>query len=165
LGISTGACLLRISDTLALWLAPVWLGWALAVPIAALLASRGAGARLRRAGLLASPAEAGPPEVIRRAVELSTQIPQRPSTFVERFESIVSDPWLNDVHVGLLAASSRRDRPGHVVDPLVVRALESGLADLSTKEAMTLLSHPTALRSLHLARIMHQQKEGTEGSH
>ena len=56
-----------VSLPLMLWMLPVLIGLALAVPLVALTASRAAGLAFRRAGLLLIPEEQNPPEVLRRA--------------------------------------------------------------------------------------------------
>lgn len=65
------------------WMSPVWLGLLLAPLAAWASGSRALGLALRRPGLLLTPSETGPPEVVRAAFQCRPQItgrlaPQRP---------------------------------------------------------------------------------------
>ncbi len=66
-GVVLAAAAFVVSLPLMLWMLPVLIGLALAVPLVALTASRAAGLAFRRAGLLLIPEEQNPPEVLRRA--------------------------------------------------------------------------------------------------
>ncbi|KAA2214775.1 glucans biosynthesis glucosyltransferase MdoH [Teichococcus oryzae] len=66
-GLAFGAAAWLVSPYLALWMSPVVLGLALAIPLAAWTARRGVGIGLRRLGLLLTPEEAEPPAVLARA--------------------------------------------------------------------------------------------------
>ena len=65
LGVVLGVAAWLVSPSLALWMSPVVLGLALAIPLAALTA--GATWRLPGSGLLRIPEETRPPEVLARA--------------------------------------------------------------------------------------------------
>jgi len=67
LGLALGGIAWAISWPLALWMSPVVLGLALAIPLAAVTARRGAGTALRQLGLLRIPEEQGMPVVLARS--------------------------------------------------------------------------------------------------
>jgi membrane glycosyltransferase len=154
-GILLALCLFSIGRGIALWLSPVWFGLVLAIPIDAVLSSRRVGRALRRAGLFVTPAEAAPPEVIRRSVELAQQeVIEGPTTFAERFEALASDSWLNALHVGLLRSTGSRELSFSVVSPLVERTLALGIETLTKRETMVLLSDARAMELIHRRRCL-----------
>ena len=69
-GLAFGVAAFLVSPYLAAWMSPVVLGLALAIPLAAWTAGRGAGQALRRAGLLLIPEERDPPAILRRTLVL-----------------------------------------------------------------------------------------------
>ncbi len=73
LGLLLGASAWAVSPYLALWMLPVVLGAALAIPLAAVTGTRRAGRALRRMGLLRTPEEIDPPAVLARASELAAR--------------------------------------------------------------------------------------------
>jgi membrane glycosyltransferase len=133
---------------LGFWLAPIWAGLLLAVPLGALLASRGAGTGLQRAGLLLSPSETQPPPVL-RFLQARPPATAAEASFRERFTRVVEDPWLNTLHLGLLHAVDARSRPRGLVAPLVARAIRDGVQALDEPAAITVLSDAWAMRKLH----------------
>ena len=78
LGLLLGAGAWAVSPYLALWMLPVVLGLALAVPLAAWTGRRSLGVGLRRVGLLRIPEETHPPAVLRRAASLYHQATDAP---------------------------------------------------------------------------------------
>lgn len=67
IGVLITAAAWSVSEALFLWMTPVLVGLALAIPLAALTASRDVGMALRRAGLLMIIEETAPPEILRIA--------------------------------------------------------------------------------------------------
>jgi len=122
LGLALGAGAWAVSPYLALWMLPVVLGLALAVPLAALTARRSLGLALRRIGLLRIPEEMRPPEVLRRAATLYGELAGEPESF--GIHALLRDPVLLAEHRGMLPAGRRRG-----IDPLNV-ALLTGAAKL-----------------------------------
>ena len=74
LGLVLAGTAWAVSSSLALWMAPVVLGLALAIPLAAVTARRSAGLALRRLGLLRIPEEVQPPDVLARANRLTQEM-------------------------------------------------------------------------------------------
>jgi membrane glycosyltransferase len=120
----------------------------------ALLSSQRVGRALRARGLFVTPAEAEAPEVIRRALEIEREHALLPSTFAARFESLITDSWLNTLHVGLLRSAGTRELSATVVEPLVQRILETGIDGLSKRESMVILSDARVMERLHRQRCL-----------
>jgi membrane glycosyltransferase len=142
-----------IDRALALWLSPVWVGLVASIPIDVLLSSPRVGCWLKARNLLLTPAEADPPEVLRRTAELSRAV-QEPRSFAERFDSFIDDSWLNALHVGLLHSTGSRELPFRVVEPLIERALVLGVQRLTKREATLVLSDARAMELLHRRRLL-----------
>ena len=153
LGLLMGAIAWAISPFLALWMLPVVLGLALAVPLAMITGQRRAGLGLRRLGLLRIPEEASPPpELIRAAALQKVDDDGRAEMPVER---LLRDPGLLAAHRSMLPPPRR---PG--VDPLDVpllvgrakleeaTSLQHGWAGLTPGERIACLSDEAALRRL-----------------
>jgi len=128
LGLLIGVGAWAVSLYLALWMLPVILGLALAVPLAALTGRRSLGVALRRVGLLRIPQEVRPPDVLQRVASLyhqpAAQIP------IDIISALLGDPTLLAAHRQMLPPP-RRAR----IDPLNVDLL-TGAAKLA--EALSL---------------------------
>ncbi len=120
-----------VSPSLLLWMLPVVAGLALAVPLAALTARADAGRALRRAGLLRTPEEAAPPDVLSRAAALHAELRDSRPEPTDAFARLRADPVLLAAHLAMLPAPRQ---PGDPFDP----ALLLGLAKLD--EAATVES-------------------------
>ncbi|MGA8294076.1 MAG: glucans biosynthesis glucosyltransferase MdoH, partial [Rhodoplanes sp.] len=70
-GFLLAAAAFSVSWPLFLWMTPVIVGLVLAIPLAAVTADAAFGRRLQRLGLLTTPEERNPPEVLRRANALA----------------------------------------------------------------------------------------------
>ena len=158
LGLALGVGAWAVSPYLALWMLPVVLGLALAVPLAELTGRRSLGIGLRRIGLLRIPEESQPPEVLQRAAALQHKV--RPNTATgdasaSNMATLLQDPSLLAAHRHMLPPPRR---PG--IDPLNV-ALLTGAAklqetdnlttvwsDLSAAEKTAILSDAQALQRL-----------------
>jgi membrane glycosyltransferase len=145
--ILAGAAL--FAPSVIVWLAPIWVSLVLAVPLGAILSSRVTGEELRGQRLLLSPAEVRTPAVMRRAVELTKQDEEQTHTFLQRFELMIADPWLNLLHVSLLESLGVRLRPRKVIESLVTRVAVDGPVVLDRKETLAVLSDAWAMRALH----------------
>jgi membrane glycosyltransferase len=144
LGVLLGIGAWAVSPYLALWMLPVVLGLALAVPLASLTGRRSWGLALRRIGLLRIPEEGRPPEVLQRAALLYRQALERPAG--DGVLALLNDPILLAAHRQMLPPGRR---PG--VDPLNV-ALLTGSAKLS--EADRLQSVWPALSTAEKAAVL-----------
>jgi membrane glycosyltransferase len=128
LGVLLGIGAWAVSPFLALWMLPVVIGLALAVPLAALTGRRSWGVGLRRVGLLRIPEEVRPPEVLQRAATLYRQAAAEPDT--GGISILLSDPALLSAHRQMLPPGRR---PG--IDPLDV-ALLTGTAKLAEADRL-----------------------------
>ncbi|PHK96430.1 glucans biosynthesis glucosyltransferase MdoH [Pseudoroseomonas rhizosphaerae] len=127
-GLAFGAAAWLVSPYLALWMSPVVLGLALAIPLAALTARRDVGLGLRRLGLLLTPEEREAPAVLSRARQLQRELAAAaPEPDVRR---LFREPALLEAHRGMLPPP-RRPR----LDPLDP-ALLLGLAKLEEAETL-----------------------------
>jgi membrane glycosyltransferase len=130
-GLVLAAAAYAVAVPLFLWMLPVLVGLALAVPLAAGTASRRAGQALRRMGLLQITEEVRPPAVLTTAAALLREDP-----VTEGIGRLRADPALLRQHRAMLAPSPDRKAPVDV--PLVV-----GLAKLARADSL-----PEALQSL-----------------
>ena len=155
-GLFFGAAAYLVSPYLALWMSPVILGLALAVPLAHLTARRGAGLGLRRLGLLLIPEERDPPTVLVRANALLAQLRRAgEGTEPEAARRLANDPMLLEAHRRMLPPP-RRPRidpidPSRLVASVKAREAESlaeALAGLSRAEKAALLGDAEGLEAL-----------------
>jgi membrane glycosyltransferase len=144
LGLLLGAGAWAVSTYLALWMLPVVLGLALAVPLAALTGRRSWGQALRHIGLLRIPEETQPPDVLRRAALLSREASARPPC--DDTLALLRDPVLLSAHRHMLPPGRR---PG--VDPLNVPLL-TGSARLA--EAVSVETVWPALTGAEKAAVL-----------
>lgn len=171
LGILLGAGAWAVSPFLALWMMPVVLGLALAVPLASLTGRRSLGMALSRFGLLRIPEEGQPPGVLRRAASLYRQSLAEPT--VDIVPALLNDPMLLAAHRQMLPPGRK---PG--IDPLNVPLLTGGakLAEatclqtawpmLSTLEKAAVLSDAHGidqLAGLHLANTQEMVRDKVPG--
>ena len=106
LGLLLGDGAWAVSPYLALWMLPVVLGLALAVPLAALTGRRSWGLALRRMGLLRIPEEGQPPEVLRRTAILYRQALEKPAA--DSVPALLNDPILLAAHRQMLPPRAGR---------------------------------------------------------
>jgi membrane glycosyltransferase len=138
LGVLLGIGAWAVSPYLALWMLPVVLGLALAVPLAALTGRRSLGIGLRRIGLLRIPEEDPTPAVLRRTATLYREMVDRqavdqPSArrpVLGDVATLLGDPALLAAHRQMLPPGRR---PG--IDPLNV-ALLTGAAKLAEADGL-----------------------------
>lgn len=142
-GLAFGGAAWLVSPYLALWMSPVVLGLALAIPLAALTARRDIGVGLRRLGLLLTPEERETPVVLARARQLHQELTAAaPEPDVLR---LFREPALLEAHRVMLPPP-RRPR----LDPMDT-ALLLGLARLEEAES---LAEATRLPRAELAAVL-----------
>jgi len=135
-----------VSPSLLLWMSPVVLGLALAIPMAAWTAGRGPGQVLRRAGLLRTPEEQAPPAVLVEAERLQTELQ---TAECPAFRHLISSPRLLQAHLAMLPPSRSRGAP---FNP----ALLMGLAKL--EETPTLDTATATLTRQEAAAVLADQR-------
>jgi membrane glycosyltransferase len=153
LGVLLGGIAWAVSPYLALWMLPVVLGLALAIPLATLTGQRRAGLALRRMGLLRIPEEVELPTVLARANDLSRAADAAPT--VDPVRHMLGDATLLAAHRRMLPPP-RRPR----IDPLDIALLvgrakldeavsvEAAWADLTRAERAAVLADDAALTRL-----------------
>lgn len=99
-GLLAGALAYAVSFSLFLWMTPIILGMVLAIPLAAWTASRTAGQAFRRLGLLLTPEETDPPEVLKRVRTLVREFGDGEDR--NAIDRLVSDPVLMAAHRAML---------------------------------------------------------------
>jgi membrane glycosyltransferase len=146
-GLGLGAALWNWAPALLPWLAPVWVPWSLAIPIAAIASSPTAGMVARKLGLLVVPTETEPDPVLDFAQELC---PLTSRDDAARFRDLVLDPVLLSAHLARLQTSSKgSNEPASRVLELRQRALRAGPAALSEAERTILASDRETMVWLH----------------
>lgn len=160
-GILTGVGAYLVAPSLFLWMLPVIVGLALAIPLAAWTACPRAGAALRRSGLLQVPEETAPPAVLLRANQLAEAAEAEEIDAVGR---LAHDPALLAAHKAMLPAPS--PRPPGAVDAISVVARAKLDACETWRQAATVLSRAELLALLgepasvdRLVRL--KRREGT----
>ncbi len=146
LGLLLGGVAWAVSLSLALWMLPVVLGLALAIPLAFLTGARRAG------GLLRTPEDVVPPAVVARALALQIEWQKRGAPSVAQ---LLRDQSLLEVHKAMLPPP-RRPRLDPI-DPVLVQArakldeaetLQDALSVLQIPELTAILSNAAALETL-----------------
>ncbi|UFN51385.1 glucans biosynthesis glucosyltransferase MdoH [Roseomonas sp. OT10] len=145
-GVLFGIVAWLVSPWLALWMSPVILGLALAIPLAALTARRDLGLGLRRLGLLLIPEESEPPRVLARANALLRELRAAPPAPAEAVARLVADPVLLEAHRRMLPPP-RRPRVDPI-DPVLLVGL------LRVEEAATLEEALSALNRAEKAAVL-----------
>jgi membrane glycosyltransferase len=154
-GLALGLASYLVAPSLLLWMSPVVLGLSLAVPLAVLTAEPELGRALQRAGLLQTPEERHPPEVLSRARALYRELAAAESAAAVPIPRLLQDPVLLDAHRRMLPAPRRPGRDPIDATLLVGRAkldeaaeLHGALAALSTAEKAAVLADPYGLERL-----------------
>jgi membrane glycosyltransferase len=169
LGLGLAGTAWAVSSSLALWMSPVVLGLALAIPLAAFTARRGTGLAFRRLGLLRIPEETDPPEVLACADRLTRDtLTAQGST--QGMLRLLDDPALHAAHrsmlpavppvrpdtidVALAVARARLDAaqtPAEALTAMTPAEQLACLADpLSLDKLLTLAAHDAALAAVPL---------------
>lgn len=130
LGIAMGITAWLISPSLALWMAPVTLGLALAIPLVALTSRHDA--TLAPLGVLRIPEEVRPPAVLARAASLSRELALAERNSRSMPERLLHDPELLAAHRDMLPQPRRP-----WVDPLEVPLL-TGRAKLEEAPCLSM---------------------------
>ncbi|GEN13744.1 glucans biosynthesis glucosyltransferase H [Neoasaia chiangmaiensis] len=104
-----------VSESLFLWMTPVLIGLVLAIPLAALTASRDVGLWLRHWGLLCIVEETSPPPILRLAADnelVRTQAAAHPEQLPDdAFHALRRDPALLAAHRAVLPPARRAGSP------------------------------------------------------
>jgi len=155
LGLGLGGLAWAVSASLALWMLPVVLGLALAIPLAAWTARRGVGVAFRSAGLLRIPEEMQPPNVLARAAVLAHQLDAADRIAPPGTARLLHDRALLAAHRRMLPPSSPPS-PGAIDHALAVgrarlnaaATAADALAAMTPAERLACVSDHDALAQL-----------------
>jgi membrane glycosyltransferase len=153
LGVALAAGAYAVSVPLFLWMMPVVAGLVLSIPIVAVTSLPIVGRGLRSLGLLLTPEEREPPEVLVRATEIA--VGGFPDGAAAPFARLAQDPALLDAHRQMIPARETRRR-GDIDVHLVValakideaETRDEAVALLNAKETSAVLANNAALDRL-----------------
>lgn len=155
LGLLFGGTAWLVSPYLALWMLPVVLGLALAIPLAALTAAIAPGRTLRHLGLLRTPEEVRPPDALERAGSFYRELKETEELGESGLARLLRDPILAEEHRRMLPPPRRRGYDPIDVPLLVALAhieeAETAVAAwnaMSREERMAALGDPEAFDRL-----------------
>ncbi|HET8995230.1 MAG TPA: glucan biosynthesis glucosyltransferase H, partial [Acetobacteraceae bacterium] len=165
LGLLLGGAAWAVSLSLALWMLPVVLGLALAIPLAVASGQRRLGLALRRMGLLLIPEETQPPAVLARAEALAREPSEAPRSVLGLFD----DPALLASHRDMLPPPRRKRLDP--IDPTVLVARVKLAEAESLPEALEVMTRPELLAALgdrecldRLQALPHSRSPQLQGS-
>jgi membrane glycosyltransferase len=150
LGLAWAVLAFRIDRSFAAWMSPILLGLALSVPVSVWTSRARYGHALARRGILCTPEEIDPPEVIRLADEAHAAVDAALDATQDGRRGVVAavvDPYVNGVHVSLLEHSELSP----VEESLAERCLVHGPSGLSKNELSELLYLAPAMLMMHRA--------------
>jgi membrane glycosyltransferase len=147
LGIATGLSAFLIATSLFLWMSPTILGLVLAIPLSWLSGSLAAGLALKRLGLLQTPEEARPPQVVERANQLQRENASLGFDDEDAVTVLHRDPNFREQHEAMLPHRPHRARGEFDAERVMAEAkiidaetLDEALAWLKPRERMVMLN-------------------------
>jgi membrane glycosyltransferase len=147
LGILTGLSAFLIATSLFLWMSPTILGLVLAIPISWLSGSLAAGLALRRLGLLQTPDEYRPPEIVEKANALQRANASLGFDDEDALSVLHRDAAFRERHEAMLPHRPHRARGEFEADRVMAEAkiidaetLADATAWLKPKERMIVLN-------------------------
>lgn len=152
LGISLLAWVLQAAPHLTWYLAPLWLPWSLAIPLALIASSTRVGRLFSTLRLFRVPSETQQDDLALRVDDLRTMTSPDEAA---RFRDLVLDPVLVAVHVQKLeenlrgAASASVSPTPERLERIRQRALRAGPAGLSSEDRALLTRDAESMRFLH----------------
>lgn len=153
LGAALAVSAYAVSAPLLLWMSPVVAGLVLAIPIAAFTARASVGRALRAAGLLLTPEEREPPQILVRANALAVARPDIAGR--HPLARLAADRGLRAAHEAMFDDMAPR-RKGEVDVHLAVALMriadadnrDEAIASLSTREVFAVMTSREAMRQL-----------------
>jgi membrane glycosyltransferase len=139
LGLLFGCIAWLVSPYLALWMLPVVLGLALAIPLSALTAAIAPGRALCRLGLLQIPEEVRPPAALAQAGSLCRELENAEQLGDGGLARLRRDPFLAEAHRHMLPAPRPRGQ-GPIDVPLLIALARIADADTGV-EAWNAMNH------------------------
>jgi len=131
------------------WLLPVVAGLVFSAPFSVLLDSASVGRRLRRMGLLLSPQETNPPEVLQRRQALLVGLSEPSLVSPHPLARLIADPALLDLHISMLPSIKSAAAAAEPMDEMLSAALRLGAGQLRREDRLALMQDYAALQRLH----------------
>ncbi|WP_375457888.1 glucans biosynthesis glucosyltransferase MdoH [uncultured Enterovirga sp.] len=122
LGIVAGLSAFLIATSLFLWMSPTIIGLVLAIPISWLSGSLATGLVLKRLGLLLTPDESRPPEIVAQANALQAENAKRGFDDQDALVVLHGDPDLRDRHEAMLPHRPHRQRGEFEIERVLAEA-------------------------------------------
>ena len=147
LGLVTLFAAALISPSLIFWMSPTIAGLILSIPLSWASGQLWLGLGMRRLGLLRTPEETSPPQVVERANALAAELARTGNDHDDALHAIWADPALRGTHESFLPEAPRHRRGDVDVDAAVAAAklndaqtLEDASAWLKPRERLAVLS-------------------------
>ncbi|MDR1828884.1 MAG: glucans biosynthesis glucosyltransferase MdoH [Methylobacteriaceae bacterium] len=122
LGIISGFSAFMISTSLFLWMSPTITGLILAIPLSWAGGRLSFGLALKRLGLLNTPEEINPPEILQRIQEHRKTLSAKGYASVDGLTALKLNPALRALHEALLPPKQQRERGAVDTDAAVAEA-------------------------------------------
>jgi membrane glycosyltransferase len=148
LGIVWTAVAFHINPVFAAWMSPILAGLVLSAPVSVWTSRSSLGRALARRGILSTPEERNPPEILKLAASArasSDPVLDAASQARRGMVAAVVDPYVNGMHISLLDASEL----GPVAESLAERCLCQGPSALNQSELTELLYSAPAMLLMH----------------
>jgi membrane glycosyltransferase len=140
----------KISPVFAAWMSPILAGLLFSIPVSVWTSRARYGKALARQGILSTPEELDPPDVIQLADKAGTVAHRALDASIASRRGVIAavvDPYVNGVHVSLLEQSELSPS----VEALAERCLALGPAGISKNELSELLYLAPAMLMMHRA--------------
>jgi membrane glycosyltransferase len=144
-----------VSPPFLAWLSPVVLGLVFAMPVSAATGRQGLGRAARRLGLLVTPEETAPPEILRRTNALASALAEERPGAADPLERMAYNATLRTLHLALLSTTQDRRKGEYDVDLLLGLAklddadsVEEAAALLSSREKLAVLGNRAGIERL-----------------
>ncbi len=153
LGVGWSFIAWHISLPFTAWMAPILLGLVLSAPVSVWTSRARYGRVLARNGILSTPEELDPPQIICLADAATSAVDPALDASVEGRRGIISavvDPYVNGVHVSLLEPTEQSELTA-AEEELAERCLAQGPGGLTKNELSELLYLAPAMLMMHRA--------------
>jgi membrane glycosyltransferase len=148
LGVAALVLIATVTPSLLWVTAPVWLGLLLAVPFSAAMASTTLGSWLQRKGLLMTSLEHSEPDILKRLSDFQYLLCPRRHSDESAITRLLRDPYASTLHTALLE-NQPPPRPRVVLQRLLDRVMQTGLAATPARDVLALLSDVESVERLH----------------
>jgi membrane glycosyltransferase len=155
IGVILAVAAYAVSPSFLAWMSPIVIGLVLAIPVSAATAQQGLGRMARRLGLLVTPEETEPPQVLQRVNELTRELTALGPRGGDALEWVACNSELRDLHAAMLPATPAQPKGEYDVDLWLGLAklhdadnLAEASALLSSSEKLAVLNNRTGIERL-----------------